>query len=209
MTENAKKGLKCFLRNGTESKNTSSYILFDHFYAFGLSRNNFFSVANNGEMRGVILDYVPLWTPDNLTGPNWHTSHLDHVSNKIRLQLSLWDTHLENVFGQSPLVGPQGSGLDQNCTCTTRPWGQQNVTINRYLQYLITEEIKEQDIVYVQTDGRPDDERVFHRLHCSSTSRAKNCIHSNSTLILQKRTHFFCIFVSAEQNRLCHVVDRN
>ena len=47
--------------------------------------------------------------------------------------------------------GPQGSGLDQNCTCTTRPWGQQNVTINRSLQYLITEEIKEQDIVYVQT----------------------------------------------------------
>ena len=114
-----------------------------------------FSVANNWEMRGGgILDYVPLWAPGNLTGPNWHTSHLDHVSNKIRLQLSLWDTHLENVFGQSHLVGPQWSGLDQNCTCTTRPWGQQNVTIKRSLQYLITEEIKEQDIVYVQADGR-------------------------------------------------------
>ena len=113
-----------------------------------------FYVANNGEMRGVILDYVPLWAPGNLTGPNWHTSHLDHVSNKIRLQSSLWDIHLENVFGQSPLVGPQGSGLDKNCTCTTRPWGQQNVTINRSLQYFITEEIKEQDIVYVQTAGR-------------------------------------------------------
>ena len=63
--------------------------------------------------------------------------------------------------------------------------GQQNMTINSSLQYLlITEEIKEQDIVYAQTDGRPDDERVSHKLDWSSTSRAKNCIHSNSTLIL-------------------------
>ena len=102
---------------------------------------------------------------------------------------------LENVFGQSPLVGPQGSGLDQNCTCTTRPWGQQNVTINMYLQYLITEEIKEQDIVYIQTDGRPDGERVSHKLDWSSTSRTKNCIHSNSTLILQK-AHIFAFSCS-------------
>ena len=64
------------------------------------------------------------------------------------------------------------------------------MTINRSLQYLITEERKEQDIVYVQTDGRPDDERVSHKLDWSSTSRAKNCIHSNSTLILQK-AHIF------------------
>ena len=66
----------------------------------------------------------------------------------------------------------------------------------------------EQDIVYVQTDGRPDDERVSHKLDWSSISRAKNCIHSNSTLILQK-AHIFCIFVPAEQNRLCQVVDHN
>ena len=119
-------------------------------------KKQFFLSQTTGKWGGGgILDYVPLWAPGDLTEPNWHTSHLDHVSNKIRLQLSLWDTHLENVFGQSPLVGPQGSGLHQNCTCTTRPWGQQNVTINRSLQYLITEEIKEQDIVYVQTDGRP------------------------------------------------------
>ena len=56
-------------------------------------------------------------------------------------------------------AGPKGSGLDQNCTCTTRPWGQQNVTINKYLRYLVTEEIEEQDIVYGQTD-----ERVSHKL---------------------------------------------
>ena len=151
---------------------------------------------------GDILDYVPFWAPGNLTGPNWHTSHLDHVSNKIRLQFSLWDTYLENVFGQSPLVGPQGSGLDQNCTCTTRLWGQQNVTINRSLQYLITEEIKEQDIIYVQTDGRPDDERVSHKLDRSSTSRAKNCIHSNNTLILQK-AHIFFAFSCPPSKTVC------
>ena len=127
---------------------------FENFYAFGLSRNNFFCRKQLGNWGWGFLDYVPLWAPGNLTEPNWHTSHLDNVSNKIRLQLSLWDTHLENVCGQSPLVGPQGSGLDQNCTCTTRPWSQQNLTINRSLQYLITDEIKERDIVYVQTDGR-------------------------------------------------------
>ena len=59
--------------------------------------------------------------------------------------------------------GPRESGLDQNCTCTTRPWDQQYETINRYLQYLVTEEIEEQDIVYGQTDEQtaewPDDGR--------------------------------------------------
>ena len=50
--------------------------------------------------------------------------------------------------------GPRGSGLDQNYTCTTRPWDQQHETINRFLRYLVTEEIEEQDIVYGQTDGR-------------------------------------------------------
>ena len=52
-------------------------------------------------------------------------------------------------FAKSP-VGPKGGGvgLDQNCTCTTTtPWGKQNVTTNRSLQYLVTEEIEEQDIV--------------------------------------------------------------
>ena len=41
---------------------------------------------------GGILDYIcppPSGPPDNLTGPNWHTAHLDHVSDKIKLQLSL------------------------------------------------------------------------------------------------------------------------
>ena len=51
-----------------------------------------------------------------------------------------------------------GSGLDQNCPCTTRPWGQQHDTINWSLQHLVTEEIEEQDIVKERhTDGLPDD----------------------------------------------------
>ena len=33
------------------------------------------------------------------------------------------------------------------------------MTINRSLQYLVTEEIEEQDIVYGQMDGQPDDGR--------------------------------------------------
>ena len=67
-----------------------------------------------------------------------------------------------------------GSGLDQNCTCTTRPWSQQHYNINRSLQYLVTEEIEEQHIVYGQTDSRTTDERVSHKLNWSLTSRAKN-----------------------------------
>ena len=59
-----------------------------------------------------------------------------------------------------------------------------NVTINRSLWYLVTEEIEEQDIVYGQTDrrtdgqmdGRTTEERVSHRLTWSSTRRAKNDI---------------------------------
>ena len=152
-----------------------------------------FSVANNGEMRGggFILDYVPLWAPRQFdwTKLAYFTSRSCIQQNKTSIK-PLRHT-LRKCVWTSPLVGPQGSGLGQNCTCTTRPWGHQNVTIiDRYLQYLITEEIKGQYIVYVRTAGRPDDERVWHKLVWSSTSRAKNCIHSNSTLILQK-THIF------------------
>ena len=61
---------------------------------------------------------------------------------------------------KSPCGAPGGSGLDQNCTCRTRPWGRQNVTLNRSLRYLVTEEIEEQDIVYGQTDGRTTGYRI-------------------------------------------------
>ena len=57
-----------------------------------------------------------------------------------------------------------GSGPDQNCTCTTRQWGQQHETINRSLRYLVTEEIEEQHIVYGQTAGWPDDGRKGYRI---------------------------------------------
>ena len=51
---------------------------------------------------------------------------------------------------------PMGSGLDQNCTCTTRPWGQQHETINRSLRYLVTAEIEEKHCLWTdrQTAGR-------------------------------------------------------
>ena len=81
---------------------------------------------------------------------------------------------LRILFDEVPLRGPRGSGLDQNCTCTTRPWGQQNLTINRSLRYLVTEEIEVQDIDYGQTDARTTDERVSHMLTWSSTSKTKN-----------------------------------
>ena len=62
-------------------------------------------------------------------------------------------------------------GLNQNCTCTTRPWGQQYETINGSLGYLVTEDIPEQSIVH----GRPDDRRKgIHKLDWSLTSRAIN-----------------------------------
>ena len=157
---------------------------------------------------GCILDYVPLWVPMQFdwTKLAYCTSRSCIQQNKTSIE-PLRHTLRKCVWTKSS-CGAQWSGLHQNCTCTTKPWGQQNVTINMYLQYLITEEIKEQDIVYAQTDGLPDDERVSHKLDWSSTRRAKNCIHFNSTLILQKNTHI-CIFVPAEQNRWCQVVDHN
>ena len=39
-----------------------------------------------------------------MTGPNWHTPHLDHVSTSIK---PLRHT-LRIVFGQGPPVGPHG-----------------------------------------------------------------------------------------------------
>ena len=47
--------------------------------------------------------------------------------------------------------GPMGSGLYQNCIWTTRQWAQQYETINGSLQYLVTEEIPEQNIVNRRT----------------------------------------------------------
>ena len=60
--------------------------------------------------------------------------------------------HIIGFFKIFLTKGPMGSRLDQNCTHTTRPWGQQHETINRSLQYLVTEEIEEQHIVYEEAD---------------------------------------------------------
>ena len=53
---------KCWLENGTESKNTSLYILLDHSNAFGLSKENNFFCREHGEGRGII-DMLPFWGP--------------------------------------------------------------------------------------------------------------------------------------------------
>ena len=135
---------------------------FISFQCIQFVKKQYFLSQTTGKRGERILDYVPFWGPEvNLTGQNWHIAHLDHLYYKIRLQLGLWDTYILRFFffgggggDKVPLCGPRGSGLDQNCTCTTRPWGQQNVTINRSLWYLDTEEIEEQDIVYRQTAGR-------------------------------------------------------
>ena len=66
-----------------------------------------------------------------------------------------------------------GFGLDQNCTCTTRPGDQQHETINGSLRHLVTEEIEEQHIVYGQTDRRSVGRRT-KEYRISSTHRAKN-----------------------------------
>ena len=77
--------------------------------------------------------------------------------------------------------------LDQNCTCTTRPWDQQYETISGSLWYLVTEEIDEQDIVYGQTDRQTDGptrtkERVSHNLNWSLTTRAKIQIETSTKM---------------------------
>ena len=75
---------KCLLRNGTESNDTSSYILLHHSNAFGLSGGNFF-VENKltraylkwGKGGGGNFQLFPLLGPlCNLTGPNWHMHNL-------------------------------------------------------------------------------------------------------------------------------------
>ena len=59
-----------------------------------------------------------------------------------------------NIFEISPLIGPIRFEEDQNYTCTARLWGQQDKTINGSLWYLVTEEMREQEVVYRRTDGQ-------------------------------------------------------
>ena len=60
---------KCLLRNGTESNDTSSYILLDHSNAFNLSGGNFLSRTSlpepilSGEGGGEFFNYSPFWGP--------------------------------------------------------------------------------------------------------------------------------------------------
>ena len=75
---------KCLLRNGTESKDTSSYILLDHSNAFNLSGGNFLSrtslpepiLSGEGGWVGEFSTIPPFGAPCILTGPNWHMHNL-------------------------------------------------------------------------------------------------------------------------------------
>ena len=75
--------IKYLPRNGTESNNTSSYILFDHSNAFGLSGGNFLSRTSlaepilSGEGGGEFSTIIPLLgSPCFLTGQNGHMHNL-------------------------------------------------------------------------------------------------------------------------------------
>ena len=78
---------KCLLLNGTESNDTSSYILLDHSNAFGLSGGNILLRRSlpepilSGEGGGggefsTIPFWALFWAPCILTGPNWHMHNL-------------------------------------------------------------------------------------------------------------------------------------
>ena len=73
---------KCLLQNGTESNDTSSYILLGHSNAFGLSGGIFLPrkslpepiLSGEGEMNFLLFPL--LGPPCILTGPNWHMHNL-------------------------------------------------------------------------------------------------------------------------------------
>ena len=74
---------KCLLGNGTESNDTSSYILLDHSNAFGLTGGNFLSRTSLPEPiligeggGGESSTIPPFGAPCILTGPNWHMHNL-------------------------------------------------------------------------------------------------------------------------------------
>ena len=101
---------------------------------------------------GWILDYAPFWASGQF---DWTklahcTSRSCILQNKTTIRPLRHILRKFIFLDKVPLWGPRGSRLDQNCTCTTRPWGHQNMNINRYLRYLYMEEIEKQDIV----DGR-------------------------------------------------------
>ena len=63
-----------------------------------------------------------------------------------------------------------GSGLDQNCTCTTRPCGQQHETI-RWVSTVLTYRGERGTRYCLRTDGWTRDERVLHKKSFGPTGR--------------------------------------
>ena len=134
------------------------------------------SVANNGE--GGDFRLCPFWPLGRF---DWtKLAHCTPRSCILQNKTTIGSSrHILSFFlDKVPLWDSRGSGLNQNYTCTTRPWGQQNVTIDRYLQYLVTEEIEEQNIGYIQvarrTDGWTDGKQTDVRTNARTNGQTDN-----------------------------------
>ena len=109
ITENAKTRQNGYFEMAPKTR-TLLHTYFKIISLHSVCQETFFSVANNGEGGGGIRLCRLLWPQGNLTGSNWHTEHLDYVSYKIRLQLTLWDTYEEKqiFWTKSPCGAPGG-----------------------------------------------------------------------------------------------------
>ena len=89
MTENAKTRQNAYFEMTPKQEHFFIHT-FRSFQCISVCQETFFSVAMTGEEGGgAILDYALFWAPGQLTGPNWHIAHKDHVYHKIILQLDL------------------------------------------------------------------------------------------------------------------------
>ena len=124
-----------------------------------LCREQFYLSRTNGEGWGRNFRLCPLLGHQGiLTGPNWHNAQLDHVFYKIRPLLGLSGTIYYKgffifFFTKSPCGAPAGPDWTKIAHAQL-DHGTNNMRPYRSLQYLVTEEIEEQDNVYGQTAGR-------------------------------------------------------
>ena len=147
---------KCLLRNGTKRKNTSSHIILDPSNVLSLLRTIVF-VINNGERGERIFILCPvLGLQGILTGPNLHNAQLDHV---FYILIKTITRHLRHkirkkcFFTKSPCWAPWGPDWTKIAHAQLDHGTLQHETINGSLRHLVTEERKEQDIVYGKTAG--------------------------------------------------------
>ena len=93
--------------------------------------------------------------------------------------------HLPTILVTEGYQLTRRSGMDRNCTCTTRPWGQQQVSAvfsyggDRGTRYCL------------RTDGWKTDERISHKLDWSSTGRANKRPKGPHIVHLSTMCHHF------------------